>query len=339
MVAALAAFAVLDRAAGHPRGDPSARLATGGSATEYWDVTAAFDSRHFLFARFLITNEGPGKRTGVGMGRLIGPDGEVTEFQYGRRAADWSVSPDGLRIKVASSVLDLGGSTRSLEIDSDKRGIEIRVEFSAAGDAVWTEEPPGFDHRLDVVQMPTPAEASIQVGGMSEPLKTRGWIGVTHAWMDRGEADLLARRIEFVARHADFSLYVADLVRPDGRRWRWMALARAGRVVFRRQDFGLTVEGRAAPKGEAGYSLPQVLRLDGEGFRGAVTVERELLRSNPLGLVPQPFRFLLAFKSSPRQLWAEARFTLNLALEAEGSGPLPVEGRGVLAVHYLNPMK
>lgn len=337
-VAAIAVAALAGDAAERPRGDPAARLAAGGAATEYWDVTAAFESKHFLFARFLITNEGPGERTGVGMGRLVGPNGEVTEFQYGREANRWSVSPDGLTIRVASSTLDLHGPRRRLTIDSGKRAIKIAVEFPAEGATVWMQEPEDFEHRLDVVQMPVGATASIWVGGMSAAIETAGTVAVTHALMDRNEADLLVRRMEFVARQGDDGLYMTDMIRPDGRHWRWMALARGANVV-RRADFAVTAEGVSAPRGEARYPLPGTVRIGGDGLEGTIRVERELLRTNPLSIVPQPFRFLLSFKSAPRQVWADARFALRLAAPAGEGGAVAMDGEGVLAVHYANPMK
>jgi hypothetical protein len=337
MLAALRALPAEET--GRPRGDPAARLARGGAASEYWDVTAAFDASYFLFVRFLITNVGPGERTGVGLGRLVGPRGEVTEFQYGREASRWAISPDGLTIRVASSLLDLHGPRRRLTIDSGKRAIKIGVDFPADGPAVWTEEPKVYGHRLDVVQMPVAATASIWVGGMSEVANLAGTIAVTHAWMDRNEADLLERRIEFMARQGDLSLYVADLTRPDGGRWQWMALARAGEVVARREGFGLTIGDAAAPSRDGGYPLPRGLEFHGGGLEGEVVVEREVLRTNPLNVVPQPFRFLLSFKTDPRQVWADARFALRLAPQANEGEDLAIDGKGILAVHYSNPMK
>jgi hypothetical protein len=338
-VVLLAVAASAGDAAERSRGNPAARLAKGGSATEYWDVTATFASGHFLCARFLITNEGPGDQTGVGMGRLVGPNGEVKEFQYGREASRWSVSPDGLTIRVASSILDLHGPRRRLTIDSGKRAIKIAVEFAADGETVWSEEPKGWEHRLEIVQMPTLATASIWVGGMSAALDTTGTVAVTHAFMDRNEASLLVRRLEIFARQGDRALYVADMTRPDGRRWQWMAFSRAGAVLARREDFAVAAEDAPGLRGEAGYPLPRSIRFEGAGLAGSVRVERELLRTNPLAIVPQPFRFLLSFRSAPRQVWAEAHVAVGLDRPAEEGDALALDGAGVLAVHYLNPTK
>ena len=89
-VAALAlAAAAPDPAA--KRVDPAARLASQGSASEYWDLVARLDSNHSVFARFMITNQGPGTRTALAVGHLVQPDGTVVPFHNGRRWGRWKI--------------------------------------------------------------------------------------------------------------------------------------------------------------------------------------------------------------------------------------------------------
>ncbi|MDH5308130.1 MAG: hypothetical protein OEW02_13190, partial [Myxococcales bacterium] len=75
--------------------DPSARLPGGSAASEYWDLVAHFSAGHRVYARFQITNEGPGERNGLAFGHVIFPDGSVTPFQNGRRRDRWTLGPQG----------------------------------------------------------------------------------------------------------------------------------------------------------------------------------------------------------------------------------------------------
>ena len=126
LLAPSAAFAI-------ERGRGSSRISDGGSASEYWDIVAHFDSNHHLFARFLITNEGPGDRTAIATWQLIDANGKRTEFRNGRRKQRWTLSPDGNRIEIGSSVFDRSGPVHRLEYDSTKRGIASRFNTRRKG--------------------------------------------------------------------------------------------------------------------------------------------------------------------------------------------------------------
>ena len=95
LAAALIALPLL-AAAPAPRGHPASRLADTGTASEYWDLVALFDSNHKLFARFMITNEGPGENTGIAYGHFVEPDGTTWFFSNGRREGRWHLGPRGL---------------------------------------------------------------------------------------------------------------------------------------------------------------------------------------------------------------------------------------------------
>src|SRR5262245_17160104 len=53
--------------------------------TEYWNHAFLFKSGHVLFARFLVTNLGPGDNKGAVLGHVVSPDGVVHQFLDGRR--------------------------------------------------------------------------------------------------------------------------------------------------------------------------------------------------------------------------------------------------------------
>jgi hypothetical protein len=69
-----------------------------------------------------------------------------------------------------------------------------------------------------------------------------------------------------------------------------------------------------------------------------ITPQRELLRNNPMDIIPQPFRFLLSFKSKPRRIWAASTLTLNLDASPDREA-LRFDGTGVTSVTYLNPTR
>ena len=96
---------------------------------EYWDVSAQLQSGHRFFARFLVTNEGPGSRTAVAVGHLIVPGGEVVPIKYGRLREKWTLSADRRRLNIASAVLDVNRPVSRIEVDSDKSGIKVHLEL------------------------------------------------------------------------------------------------------------------------------------------------------------------------------------------------------------------
>ena len=90
-----------------PRCDPRTDLPGGSAASEYWDLAAHFVSGHRAYARFLITNEGPGERNGVAIGHVITPEGVAVEFRNGRLEDRWTLGERGRRLDIGSSLLDM----------------------------------------------------------------------------------------------------------------------------------------------------------------------------------------------------------------------------------------
>ena len=69
-----------------------------------------------------------------------------------------------------------------------------------------------------------------------------------------------------------------------------------------------------------------------------VTLGPPLLEHDPLGDLPQPFRFLLSFAMRPRRVWTDSSFSLRL--EATGDrAALELDGSGMASVTYLNPLE
>ena len=300
-----------------------ARLSDAAEAMEYWDVAAQLDSGHRLFARFLITNEGPGAHTAAAVGHLVLPDGTVTPIKYGRTRDGWQLSPDRRRLKIASAVLDLSQPLWQVEIDSDTYGFKVRLQLSRAAVPVSTEPLPGA-YWVDVVT-PTPARGTVWLRGMAAPLTVEGTVALTHTRMERNEADLVQRRAELFARAGDLGVYLADLTLADGRQRGTLIVCDNTGVRYRSDDLPVSLAAPLTAPGDPAYPVPARWQFGRPEAGGTVRLEREWLRWAPLDIVPQPFRFLLSLRAEPQLVWADAELDLDLAADG-ASGAAKVRG-------------
>ena len=142
---------------------PAARASKSDSASEYWDAAALFESGHRVFARFSISNEGPGDETGYAIGQVVFPDGTIVPFTNGRRKGRWQLSDDGLRLKIGSSMLDLREPVRKLEVDKSTAGIKLflRFEVPRATGRPWSSAPQGY--HVDQVAIGVPVTGTLWV--------------------------------------------------------------------------------------------------------------------------------------------------------------------------------
>ncbi len=326
------------------RGDRSSHLPDGDSASEYWDIVAHFDSNHRLFARFLITNEGPGDRTAIATWQLIDPNGKRTEFRNGRRKKRWTLNPDGNRIEIGSSVFDQSGTVHRLEYDSTKRGIRVAFEYSPSGPVEWPDSASGR-YPFDLLELGTPVTGTIWLESMSETASVRGTISITHTWMEESEVDLALRRIEFSATGSGPSIYLSDRTAPSGERERWLFIARDGEVLVQTTDFELDLVDPPSrsdlvdpPNQKRGdYPTPSELQISGSALEGAIQRGSTLAEVDPLEAMPQPFRFLLSFKLRPHRVWARASFEVRL-LVGQDTLETVLKGFGVSTITFTNPI-
>jgi hypothetical protein len=332
----LAALAAALFAGAPERGDPRARLSTADAALEYWDLVARFETGQRLVARVLVTNEGPGEHTAVGVGHLILPDGETVEFRNGRLRGRWSISADGQSLRIGSTELALGAPVRRLDYDNDRRGIEIHLRLHADGPARFPRSGEWPEYRVDVLDLAAPVEGTFQLPGMPAPLAISGRAALVHTWMDRSEPSLVLRRIELASLDPGAAVYLRDVTTPEGKSHRWLvALGEFG--VVESSDFEIELEPRPGTPAQEGYPVPATARLRGPGLAATVTFGHELLEHDPLGDLPQPFRFLLSFAMRPRRVWTDSPFSLRLDAAA-GRAALAVDGSGIASVTYLNPL-
>lgn len=308
------------------RVDPAARLPAGNSAGEAWDVSARFDDGARFFARFWITNEGPGERTGVVMGYLTRPDGSVADVKYGREKDNWTLAAGGRYLEIASGVLDLRGPTGRVEVDSNKYGRKIYLRFPMPAEPTG----PCGGEDFEVVRLGAPVDGLYWVKGMQEPQAAKGTIAVTHSWGSASEIDRILRRIEVTGRVGDFDVLGISSLAPSGAETSCVAAMRGGRVVHEAR--GATLEVAPASAGNEGkYPLPSAVTFAGTGLNLTVEPGRELVRANPLDIVPQPFRLLLSVRSQPRRISTDSRLRLRL------DGDKEAQGEGLATVTYTNP--
>jgi hypothetical protein len=318
------------------RGDRLSRISKGDTASEYWDIVARFDPDYSLFARFMITNEGPGEHTAIASWYLTDPAGELIAFRNGRRKKDWQLSPAGDRIRIGSSIFDQSGPVHLLEYDSSKRSIRVYLRFSPSRPVAWTDVPVSGNYAIDLLDLGTPVTGTIQVRDMTEPVSVSGTISVTHTWMEKSESDIALRRIEFASAGEGSSIYLSDLTTPSGERHRWLVVERDGEVLYRTTDFQLDLGEREGPPGSK-YPTPEALRIHAPGLEGTIETGSALVEVDPMDNIPQPFRFLLSFKMRPHRVWKPASFEVTLKTDQSGP-PIVLHGSGVATITFLNPL-
>ena len=306
-----------------------ARLPEGDAAAEHWDLAAHFTSGHRLYARFLITNAGPGERTALAFGHLLRPDGAPIEFRNGRRAGSWKLSPDRRRIAIGSSVLELGDSAHHFEVDNDKRNIEILLDFPADAGARAAPAAPG-GYRLALLNLATPARGRILVGGMDAPRTLEGHALLTHTWFSREESKLVAQRSDVASLDPQARIFLSELRGPAGARWRWLV---AGDAAFTEAADGLVFEA-TGPRGSA-YPIPTALELRGNGLEGRVSLGATLLEVDPLAALPALLRMVYPFAGKPRHVWVEASAEVALKSPSRDAA-LRLRGEGIATLVFLD---
>lgn len=310
-----------------------ARLSAADTATEYWEVAAQLRSGHRFWARFLITNEGPGSRTAAAVGHVFLPDGVLLPIKFGRAHDRWRLSSDGRELKVASAVLSLAGPTAFLEIDSDKHDIKLRIQFPREEGMAAFSAAAADEYGIEV-QLPVPAQATLWMRGMPERVTSAGTVLLTHTWMERSESDLIDRRVEVFARSDDVAMYLVELTRTGGAPRSWLGVRQGNRMRYRSAAGALRLSAFRSPADDSSYPVAQHWEAHDDATTLLVDLQREWLRWDPLTIVPQPFRALLAWKSQPRRVWADAQIDLKLPAAADQAA-VAVQGAGLGSVSFL----
>ena len=199
----------------------------GGDASEYWDLNIELEQGYRVFARFLITNEGPGKQNGTAVGHVISPSGKTTQFRNGRLESGWELSQDGLDLDIGKSHLDLHAGMYKLKVN--KSDAMIRLHFVPNALFTVPKTVTGKNYRVDLLALGAATSGTIQVKGMATPVSLRGRTTATHTVSKTAETDVNIRRTEFVfqplemAAQNESALYISSFLSPRGKRTRWLA--------------------------------------------------------------------------------------------------------------------
>lgn len=314
--------------------DPAARLPESGSASEHWDLTARFESGHWLFAHFLITNVGPGDATAVAVGSVVSPDGTHTEFTNGRRRHRWQLSSDQKRLDIGTSHLDLRTRSARYQITKDRVAIDLRFELDGSEPTPRGVVPRGYV--VDVLARATPVEGTIRLSEDSEALQVRGRLAAVHTVASESEAELVLRRIEFFSLDAD-ALYLLDLVTPKGRRTSWLSGGPRPDAPVSLSRIQVALQGAlpaSSKRHPDRYWVPRDLRLGGEVV-GGIVLGKVLVERDPLSKIPQPFRWWVSRSTKPLRVWAGSHFEVTLPPDSE-QPTLQLQGSGVTAVSFVN---
>jgi hypothetical protein len=314
--------------------DPAARLPGGKQGSEYWDLIAKFETGHFVFARFLLTNVGPGSHSAVVLGHVIAPDGGRHPFRNGRRRSRWQLSDDRLRLDINKCHLDLHDGSALLVVR--KASVQLSLRFALDAGA---RPPPGTlpdRYAAETLAANAPVHGTIALDGAATVLETSGTGAVLHTWTREPEEERIQRRLDFFSLTPDLGLQLSEFRTPKGDVRRWLRATQDGRTVFETTSVELAASGRL--DGTPGsYPVEARLSLSGEAVSGDLALIQLLHHQDPLEAIPQPLRSVIRWSLSmkPHQLWATTSYDLTLQLNPD-QPPTPLKGKGLATINYLS---
>jgi hypothetical protein len=316
----------------------AANASDGGAAavaTEYWDITARFESGERIFARSMITSDVPGSRNAVTTGNLVYADGRVVPFRKGKLGGDWSLQ--GRRLEIGKSVLDRSGAQHLFSFGSEKYGVDLELRFAPEGPVADGADAGPEGYASEVLEMGTPVEGWYRVSGMDEPRRVAGTLALTHTRTRRNEAELALRRIEFLSLREGAALYVSDLTTPAGARARWLAVRSEGRILYRSAEFDVWLGPDSPDVGDRAYPFPTSLQIRNDDLRGEIRLANVLVEQDLFEGLPLPFRLLLSLRLRPHRVWTESPFEVELGTGPHNP-PFELRGTGIASVTFLNPI-
>ena len=310
-----------------------ARLASAPSASEYWDLSARFETGHRIFARFMLTNEGFGGRTGVAWGDVVLPDGSTRPFAIAKQEGDWSLSEDRLRLEIGSAHLDLRTAERRFELDSRKLRLRIALRFPADGPGVAF--PPGGALAPEVALLQiSRVEGEFSEPGMPAPVALVGRGALARLWLDGGEGASVRRWISFAGEAGGLDAFASVVMGADAVQHGWLALRRGDEILVRDAAAAVAVE-IAGAAAEPGYPRPERVSLEGAGARVRLEAGPEWVRRDPTERLIAPLRLLLRLKTRPRLLLSDASLHISLGAASRQAH----RGAGNLWTTYVNPLQ
>jgi hypothetical protein len=155
--------------------------------------------------------------------------------------------------------------------------------------------------------------------------------------MEKSEAALALRRIEFSSSGDGTAIYVSDLTTPSGEHHRWLVVERDGAETLRTADFQIQLVDSTTKSAKGGYPTPDSLQIRAREFEGSIKADTLLVVVDPLEGIPQPFRFLLSLKMRPHRVWTRSTFELRMRSDTEQTETI-LRGSGVTTITFLNPL-
>jgi hypothetical protein len=305
-------------------------LPDGDCAGVYWDLTALFASGDRVYARVLVTRQGPTERNAAGMGYWIDPDGTATKFQNGRNEGNFEVSDAGDRVRIGSTLLSFDDRATVFEVDNDKRGVKLRLVLADTPRAAAAPIFPG-DPQVDLLALGRVTDALVWRAGMAEPRELRGFATLVRTRHRVCEAERSAQRIDVhrLLPGGGAWLLVHERL-ADGAQRSWLGW-RGSHGVLRtlRPDAVALEDWRADGDGPP---LPHRLRPIGGGLSGEVVIGAAQLSVDPLEALPRLVRMLYWFGARPRRIWANAESEV-----AVGAAETPTRGSAIASFSYLRP--
>lgn len=307
----------------------AARLPQKELGSEFWSLTARFETGEHLMVELCISNVGFGDANAALMGHLIDADGTVHSFDGAKSHGEWTLSDDRLRVVIGKVELDQSGPVHRLRIWKER--VHVDLTFQAAGEGERLKELDGSSQGFDLLGTETAVEGRLWTEG-GEERAVRGRLVRTHRWADQLESSFVLRRIEFFSLEGETSIYLVETTDPSGEAESWLRVQR-GDQVFPAVRVSTKLVWPKAPIPE-GFPIPEAIEISGEGVRGRFEFGTGLVSFDPLQELPAPVRWVLSPFIRWRSTWSTAPFELEIL--AGPMGPLRLSGEGLSNVTYFN---
>jgi hypothetical protein len=214
----------------------------------------------------------------------------------------------------------------------------VRLSFAPNGREATPAGAVPDGYHYEILAQASEAEAQVWVKGMEAPRALAGRATLIHAWTQGAEWDSILRRIELFSTQAGPRLHLVDFTTPKGERTGWLGLTDShGETVFSDTDFQIRMSGAKQLAGETRYWVPESLHVESPSAKGEIVLKRIAAEHDPLGDIPQPFRFIVSLSMRPHRVWADAEFEVTLR-PGPTAHSLHHQGAGVAVVTFLNPV-
>ncbi|MCP3984645.1 MAG: hypothetical protein GY723_09645 [bacterium] len=307
----------------------AARIPQSELGSEFWSLTARFETGEHLMIELCISNVGLGDSNAAVIGHLIEADGTVHSFDGAKSQGEWTLSDDRLRVVIGKLELDQRGPVHRLRISKER--VRVDLAFEAASENTRLAELTSQGRGFDLLGTETAIAGRLWTEGHPER-PVQGRLVRTHRWAEELESSYVLRRIELFTLDGDTSVYLIEATDPSGGAESWLRVQRNDEVIVA-ERVSTTLIWTEAPLPE-GFPLPKAIEIEGENVHGRFELGTDLVRYDPLRDLPAPVRWVLAPFIRWRTAWSTTPFELEITTGPEG--PMQLHGSGVSNVTYFN---